>query len=56
MHKKLIGVIGINHKTAPVEIRELIAFSEAQIQDFLNALKQEKDINGAVVLSTCNRK
>ena len=55
MHKKLIGVIGINHKTAPVEIRELIAFSDWQIHDFLNSLKQETGINGAIVLSTCNR-
>ena len=48
-----IVVIGINHKTAPVEIREKVAFSEKQLSGALaleDALFDEK-----LILSTCNR-
>lgn len=48
-----IIVIGINHKTAPVAIREKVAYSEKQLSDALSideALFDEK-----LILSTCNR-
>ena len=48
-----IIVIGINHKTAPVAIREKVAFSEKQLSDVLDSndgLFDEK-----LILSTCNR-
>jgi glutamyl-tRNA reductase len=50
-----IIALGINHKTASVELRERVAFSPDQLED---ALKQLGDIPGvkeAVVVSTCNR-
>ncbi len=49
-----IVVAGVNHKTAPVEIRERLAFSENHIREFLTLLPASSFISG-VVLSTCNR-
>lgn len=50
-----IILLGINHKTAPVEIRERLAMSRAQIKGSAGELKSIKALNGAAVLSTCNR-
>ncbi len=50
-----LAVIGINHKTAPVEIREKFSFSPKQIIE-VNRLLKEKGISSEnLVLSTCNR-
>lgn len=46
---------GINHKTAPVEIREKIAFSPEKVSEALRDLVSKSHINEAVILSTCNR-
>lgn len=48
-----IVVIGINHKTAPVSIREQVAFSEQQLGDTLSA--KLPLLNEKLILSTCNR-
>ena len=48
-------VIGVNHKTAPVEIRERFAISESRLYDALNELSGAAGILEVVVLSTCNR-
>ena len=48
-------VIGLNHKTAPVEIRERFAISESRLYDALNELSGAAGILEVVVLSTCNR-
>jgi glutamyl-tRNA reductase len=50
-----ILVIGINHKTAPIEIREKFAFSIASMADSLKSLLSQKLADEAVILSTCNR-
>ena len=50
-----IILIGLNHNTAPVELREKIAFSEQELKQALVCLKQETDINEVLILSTCNR-
>lgn len=50
-----IVLIGINHKTAPVEIRECIAFSSDETHVALNRLKQEAAIDEVLLYSTCNR-
>ncbi len=50
-----IVVIGLNHKTAPVELRECIAFSEDETAIALEALKKEPNIREVLLLSTCNR-
>lgn len=50
-----IVALGINHKTASVELRERVAFSPEQINDALNQLCHQNGVNEAVVVSTCNR-
>jgi glutamyl-tRNA reductase len=48
-------VIGLNHKTAPVEIREKFWLSESRRVEALQALAHSRGIEEAVVLATCNR-
>ncbi|MBO8172518.1 MAG: glutamyl-tRNA reductase [Bacillaceae bacterium] len=47
--------IGINHKTAPVEIRERFVFQQERMSEALKTLHQTKSIQECVILSTCNR-
>ncbi|MCY4051391.1 MAG: glutamyl-tRNA reductase [Gammaproteobacteria bacterium] len=47
--------IGLNHQTAPIEIRERAAFSPDSIEDALRDLKQTESVREAAILSTCNR-
>jgi glutamyl-tRNA reductase len=47
--------LGISHKTAPVALRERLAFSEAQAVDFAERLTRGEHVHEAVVISTCNR-
>jgi glutamyl-tRNA reductase len=49
------NILGINHKTAPVALREKVAFSEDRLVAALRALRQENGITEVVILSTCNR-
>ena len=46
---------GLNHKTAPLDVREKCAFSKIQIRDIYRELKASSAIDGAVFLVTCNR-
>lgn len=48
-------VVGLNHKTAPVEVREKLNFPESNIQEALAKLKGYKNLEGCTILSTCNR-
>jgi glutamyl-tRNA reductase len=50
-----IILIGINHKTAPVELRECIAFNKDESVAALEALRHTPNIQEAVLYSTCNR-
>lgn len=50
-----LAVIGINHKTAPVEIREKFSFSPRQIIEVNRMLKKEGSLSENLILSTCNR-
>jgi len=50
-----IHTIGINHKSAPVEIREKLAFNASSIPIALSTLTQSFSSSEAVILSTCNR-
>lgn len=50
-----ILAFGINHKTAPVEIREKVAFAPAQIADALRDLVSRPHVQEAAIVSTCNR-
>lgn len=47
--------LGINHKTAPVSLRERVTFSPESIDEVLTSLLQQPLVQGGVVLSTCNR-
>jgi len=48
-------LVGLNHRTAPVEVRERLAFPEDRLPDALSALRQEFGCEEALILSTCNR-
>jgi glutamyl-tRNA reductase len=48
-------ILGINHKTAPVSLREKVAFSQERLVAALRALRQETGVAEVVILSTCNR-
>lgn len=48
-------VSGISHHTSPVELRERMAFADAQVPAALTRLKKHLPEGGAVILSTCNR-
>jgi len=50
-----IVLLGINHKTAPVELRECIAFSGDESLTALQTLQRQPDINEVLLFSTCNR-
>lgn len=50
-----IVALGINHKTASVELREKVAFSPEQLAPALSQLIQTQGVKEAVIVSTCNR-
>ncbi|PIF21681.1 glutamyl-tRNA reductase [Candidatus Pantoea floridensis] len=47
--------LGINHKTAPVALRERVAFTPDSLELALNSLLSQPMVQSGVVLSTCNR-
>ena len=47
--------LGISHKTAPVALRERLAFSEHEASEFALAATATAEVREAVVISTCNR-
>ena len=48
-------VTGVSHKTAPVEVRERLAFREETLAPALADLKSRDGVTEALILSTCNR-
>ncbi len=50
-----ILVVGLSHKTAPVEIREKLSMPETRIEGAMQQLRSLPHIEEAAVLSTCNR-
>ena len=50
-----IAVVGLNHKTAPIDIRERLAFDSARVVNALRRLKGRFGDAEFVLLSTCNR-
>jgi glutamyl-tRNA reductase len=50
-----IIVTGMNHRTAPVEIREQLSLSDAEIEKGLELMKGKKVFKEAFLFSTCNR-
>jgi glutamyl-tRNA reductase len=47
--------LGLNHLTAPLELREKVAFAPAATTDALSDLARQPGVNEALILSTCNR-
>ncbi len=48
-------ITGVSHKTAPVEVRERLAFREDTLAASLADLKRREGVTEALILSTCNR-
>lgn len=48
-------VIGINHKTSTISEREVFQITKKEISSALNYFKSSNEINGAIIVSTCNR-
>jgi glutamyl-tRNA reductase len=48
-------LVGVNHKTTPVEIREKLAFTKGKIEESVDRLLNFPDIIEHTILSTCNR-
>ncbi|MDZ8068032.1 MAG: glutamyl-tRNA reductase [Nostoc sp. DedQUE08] len=50
-----IAVVGLSHKTAPVEVREKLSIPEPQIENAIAQLASYPHIDEVAILSTCNR-
>jgi glutamyl-tRNA reductase len=51
----VIVVVGLNHETAPVAVREAMAFSKDELRQALERVRREAGLGEAMILSTCNR-
>src|SRR5262245_5758121 len=50
-----LHVVGINHRTAPVDVRERVVFEPARLSEALRALTSLPHVREAAIVSTCNR-
>ncbi len=50
-----LHVTGLNHRTAPVEVRERLAFDAASLPQALQHLRHSSGVHETLILSTCNR-
>ena len=50
-----IAVVGLSHRTAPVEIRERLSIPEQTMEESLQILRGDSQVLEASILSTCNR-
>ncbi|OOO01647.1 MAG: Glutamyl-tRNA reductase [Chromatiales bacterium USCg_Taylor] len=48
-------VVGINHKTAPIAVRERVMFTPDRLPHALSEFRRVEGVNEALILSTCNR-
>ena len=48
-------LVGVNHTTAPIEVRERLAIPSSRLADATRTLAQQPGIREALILSTCNR-
>ena len=48
-------LVGVSHKTAPIEVRERLAFSEDRLPDALRQVASLAGVRETLILSTCNR-
>ena len=50
-----LQLLGVNHRTAPVEVRERLAIPERKLPEALQKLMTIQGVNEGRILSTCNR-
>ncbi len=50
-----VNILGLNHRTAPIALREKVAFTEDRLVAALGALRREQGVAEVLILSTCNR-
>ncbi|MEL0172287.1 MAG: glutamyl-tRNA reductase, partial [Gammaproteobacteria bacterium] len=50
-----ISVLGLNHKSASIEVREKFSFTGDTISLLLRRIKKNEQISEVIVVSTCNR-
>ena len=55
MSQKQVVVIGLSHKTAPVQLRERFSVSPSKLPETLSAFTRATGLSSCVLLSTCNR-
>jgi glutamyl-tRNA reductase len=54
VHKQIV-IVGMNHRSAPIEVRESVAFEDSYVREALSRLRTFPSIQEGVILSTCNR-
>jgi glutamyl-tRNA reductase len=54
MNKEIV-IVGMNHRSAPIEVRESVAFESSYVLEALTRLRAYPSIQESVILSTCNR-
>src|SRR5436190_23481218 len=50
-----LAIVGVSHKTAPVEIRERLAFPSQELRAALASVRERAQAAEAMIISTCNR-
>ena len=50
-----ILIIGLNHKTAEIDIREKLAFDGPKLEEGLLRIRDLHEVKESVIISTCNR-
>jgi glutamyl-tRNA reductase len=50
-----IFIVGLNHRSAPIEVRESVAFEKSEITQALGRLRSISAVRESVILTTCNR-
>jgi glutamyl-tRNA reductase len=50
-----ILIVGLSHKTAPLDVRETISFSEKNMEEGVRALVACPSVSEGLIVSTCNR-
>jgi len=55
VEQRTIVLVGLNHRTAPVEVRERVAFANGRIEPALRGLLTLPGVLEAAIMSTCNR-
>ncbi|GAC1430933.1 MAG: glutamyl-tRNA reductase [Thermoanaerobaculia bacterium] len=48
-------LVGLNHRTAPVDVRERLNVADSRLPEFVKSLRALPTVEGATLLSTCNR-